>query len=154
MCSAQLQRRQSDLKPLIHKPKPSGYKAASHHKLSSLSQTKAVPSTGVCWSMKICISHLPVSYNPTVHVSTKDGTQISSTTHDSRVLFYNSSNLLHCNAVSKVFHCHGESRKNLQTLGHCHSTQKLIKNTYPKVIIWVYIFSMHPLVILFPIFPH
>lgn len=83
LCSAQLQRRQSDLKPLIHKhicPKPSGFKAASHHKLASLSLTKAVPLTGVCWSMKICISHPPVSYSPTVYVSTKDGRQISLTT--------------------------------------------------------------------------
>lgn len=114
LCSAQLQRRQSDLKPLIHKhicPKPSGCKAASHHKLASLSPTKAVPSTGVCWSMKIYITHLPFSYNPTVHVSTKDGSKFSLTTQDSRVLFYDSSILLHCNAASKFFHCHGESRK-------------------------------------------
>lgn len=114
LCSAWLQRRQSDLKPLIHKhicPKPSGCKAASHHKPASLSLTKAVPSTGVCWSMKICISHLPVSYNPTGYVSTKDGMKISLTTQDSRVLLYNSSILLHCNAASKAFHCHGESRK-------------------------------------------
>lgn len=157
LCSAQLQRRQSDLKPLIHKhicPKPSGYKAASHHKLASLSQTKAVPLTGVCWSMKICISHLPVSYTPTVYVSTKDGMQISLTTQDTQVLFYNSLNLLHCNGATEVFHCHGESKKSSQTLGNCHSTWKLIKNTHPKVIIWVYTFSMHPLLMLFPIFSH
>lgn len=125
LCSAQLQRRQSDLKPLIHKhicPKPSGCKAASHHKLASLSLTKAVPLTEVCWSMKIGISHLPVSYSPTVYMSTKDGRQISLTTQDSRVLFYNSSILLHCNAASKVFHCHEESRKSSRTLGHCHTT--------------------------------
>lgn len=125
LCSAQLQRRQSDLKPLIHKhicPKPSGCKAASHHKLASLSLTKAVPSTGVCWSMKIYISHVPVSYSPPVYVSTEDGMKISLTTQDSRALFYKSSILLHCNAASKVFHCHGESRKSLRTLGHCHRT--------------------------------
>lgn len=121
LCSAPLQRRKSDLKPLTKKhicPKPSGCKAASHHKLASLSPTEAVPSTGVYWCMKRCISHLPVSYNPPVYVSTKDGMKIPLTTRDSKVLFYNSSILLPCNSASKAFHCHGESRKNLQTLGH------------------------------------
>lgn len=54
---------------------------------------------------------LTFSYNPTVCVRRNNGVKTSLTTQNSKELFYNSPFLLHCNAISKCFLCHGESRK-------------------------------------------